>query len=287
MTPPSMRVSFYQKNPQRCPVCAGPFKKEEMLSGGGRLIAMDVTDELRRMYRPSKKVGEVHPLSYPVTVCPHCYYASFQEDFAQIPTDLIDAVLSQQVKRKHEVSLIFPSADFSQPRDLISGTASYLLAISCYAFQKKDFAPTFKKAIAALRSAWLLGDLHAKYPDQLFDRIQTVMYRKAMHYYQLSVRYAETGEERMDTVKNYGPDLDKNYGYEGVLFMSTLLLYKYGDEGSTEERIKRLERAKLTVSKVFGSGKSSKAKPSAILDLARDLYDRMSGRVDELKDATP
>ena len=45
-----------------------------------------------------------------------------------------------------------------------------------------------------------------------------------------------------------------------------------------------VDRAKIAVSKVFGSGKSSKAKPSAILELARDLYDRMSERVDELKE---
>jgi hypothetical protein len=283
----STKISYYLKNPLRCPSCGEPVWKEEMHSGGGRLIAMDITGELRRMYQPSRKVGEVHPLVYPVTVCPHCLYASYQEDFDHLPLDQVDAVHSQKIKREYEVSLIFPSLDFKQPRDLRTGTASYLLAISCYSFHKKEIAPTFKKGLSALRAAWLFGDLHEKHRGENFDRIQNIMYRKAMKYYLLSVAHGETGEERIDLVKNYGPDLDKNYGFEGVLYLSTLLLFTYGDEGTAEERIARLDRAKIAVSKVFGSGKSSKAKPSAILVLSRVLYERVSERVDELKEKSP
>jgi len=51
------RVSFRQKNPTKCPVCSNEFYREEMLTGGGRLIAGKITDELRRLYEKNEKWG--------------------------------------------------------------------------------------------------------------------------------------------------------------------------------------------------------------------------------------
>lgn len=283
MEEPQVKVSYYLKNPIHCPVCDASFYKEERLSGGGRLIAKDITDELRREYVPSKKVGEVNPLVYPVTVCPECLYSAFPEDFIQIKEEYSGIALSQRGKRKRDVQLIFPIVDFKKPRNLFTGTASYVLAIGCYSFHSKEVAPTFKKALASLRGAWLFNDLDKKYPGQNYDRIRGIMYKKAMGYYEQVITYAQTGQERIDAIKHYGPDLDKNYGYEGVLFISTLLLYKYGDEGILEERIQKLLSAKRIASKIFGTGKSSKSKPSFILDLTKDLYERITERISELR----
>jgi len=277
-----VKVSYYLKNPLTCPVCEVKFKKEEMFSGGGRIIAGDITDELRRNYLPSKKVGEIYPLIYSVTVCPECLYAVYSEDFLLIKEKNKPAALSQKVKRQRDIKLIFPIVDFRKPRNLFTGTASYLLAISSYSFLGKETAPTFKKGLSSLRAAWLFDDLDKKYPGQNYDRIRLILYRKAMSYYEKTVHIAQTGEERIDSVKNFGPDLDKNYGFQGLLFISTLLMYKYGDEENTEERIAKLEGAKRIISKVFGSGKSSKSKPSFILDASKDLYEKLNEKIVEL-----
>lgn len=280
----SKKKSYYLKNPVGCPVCGAEFKKEEMLSGGGRLIAKDITDELRRIYEPSKKAGEIYPLIYPVMVCPECLYAAYNDDFQAVGKDFLSIALSQKVKREHDVKLLFPIIDFRKPRNLFTGTASYILAIGCYSFIGGERAPTYKKAVSSLRAAWLFEDLHKKYPDQNYDRLKTVMYKKSIGYYERSIKYGQTGEERIDSVKNFGPDLDKNYGFQGVLFISSLLLFKYGDEWDEEEKMVKLQNAKRIVSRVFGSGKSSKSKPSFILELSKDLYEKINTKIAELSE---
>jgi uncharacterized protein (DUF2225 family) len=285
MADSSLKVSYYLKNPVICPLCSTTFKKEELLSGGGRLIATDTTDELRRIYQPSRKFGEVNPLSYPVTVCPNCLYAAFSEDFPHVMGEYVPAALSQKGKRAHDIGLIFPSLDFTRPRDLMSGTASYLLAVSSYSFHNPERAPTFRKGLASLRCAWLFGDLNEKLHDKNYDTLMITMYRKAIGYYEKTISYAQDGRERIDSVKHMGPDLDKNYGFQGVLYLYTLLLYKYGKEDDLEARIQKLTASKRIISKVFGSGKSSKSKPSFILEISRELYDKLSEKVEELKGA--
>jgi len=279
----AFRVSYFLKNPNTCPVCGEIFKKEEMLTGRGRLIAKSTTEELRRVYEPSKKVGELHPLIYPVTVCPSCYYASCTEDFPHIKQEYIGVALSQKTKRIHDIRLLFPIVDFRRLRNLFTGTASYILAVSCYSFASKDRAPTFKKGLSSLRAAWLFDDLDHRYPGQNYDRLKLLMYRKALGYYERAITYSQTGEERIESVKHFGPDLDKNYGYEGALFISSLLIYRYGESDEIESRIQRLESAKRTISKIFGSGRSSKSKPSQILDLSKDLYEQISKEIEGLK----
>ena len=77
----SEKTTFFSKNPIVCPVCETSFYKEDLLSGGGRLIAGELTEELHRTYEPSKKYGEVYPLVYAVLVCPSCLYAAYTQDF--------------------------------------------------------------------------------------------------------------------------------------------------------------------------------------------------------------
>ena len=278
-----MKISYYLKNPVICPLCGTVSKREELLSGGGRFIAADLTDELRRIYEPSKKFGEIFPLSYPITVCPACFYATYHDDFILITPKHRPAALSQKVKRVREIKMIFPDIDFNRPRDLISGTSSYLLAIASYSFHTKECAPTFKKGLSALRGAWSFDDLHAKDQNQGFDRFRNILYRKAVDYYEKSIAYSQNGQEHIDGIKNFGPDLDKNYGFQGVLYMSTLLLYKYGSDENREERIQKLMGAKRVISKVFGSVKSSKSKPSFILEISKELYAKVGEKIEGLK----
>jgi uncharacterized protein len=276
------KVSFYQKNPTACPVCGGSFYREEMLSGGGRLIAKTITDELRRTYEPGRHAVDVSPLLYAVSVCPSCLYAAYQEDFSHVRGELIPIARSQRNKRREDVSAVLPKVDFRKPRNLQSGAGSYMLSIGCYSFHPKERAPSFKKALSSLRAAWTFEDLEKKYPSDNYGRIKLLFYRKAIEYYERTIDYAQSGAERVDSVKYFGPDLDKNYGFPGVLFMYTLLLFKYGDKGDKERRIAQLQSAKRIISRVFGTGKSSKNKPSLVLDRAKELYEKIGEKVEEL-----
>ena len=78
------RVTFYLKKEIKCPICDEIFLREELLTGRGRLIAGGLTQELRRLYEPSKLYGKVNPLLYPVTCCPKCFYSAYHDDFSKL-----------------------------------------------------------------------------------------------------------------------------------------------------------------------------------------------------------
>ena len=73
------KVTFYAKEPTRCPVCDASFHREELFSG--RVSADEMTDELHRTYKPLSAFGEVHPLVYELETCPSCFYSAFKQDF--------------------------------------------------------------------------------------------------------------------------------------------------------------------------------------------------------------
>jgi len=277
------RITFFTKNPTVCPVCETSFFKEDLLSGGGRLIAGNLTDELHRLYEPSKKYGEVYPLIYPVVVCPSCFYAAFNQDFAEMKDPAATQIREDADRRRDSVSLLFKELNFAEFRSLKEGVASYILALMCYDFREENLSPTLLRGLCALRAAWLLDDLHAKFPGENYDYLTRMFYRKARFFYLAAVERAQTGEEPLGANVMYGPDLDKNYGFDGFLYIAGLLEYKYGPRKESELRVKSLESGKRIISKLFGSGKASRSKPSAILEKAKDLYDLMNGEIKELK----
>lgn len=278
------KVTFYLKNPIICPVCGTEFKREEMFTGGGRLIAKGVTNELRRLYEPSKVYGKVNPLLYPVTVCPKCYYAVFHDDFNKLKPQNIQNVKATADKRINVINKIFGPLDFNQPRTLKHGAASYILAVDCYDNFDKWFSPTVKKAICALRAAWLLNDLEIENPTEDYGDLQNLFYKKAEEYYRLVLTKQERGEESFDGIKNLGPDTDFNYGYDGILYLVAVLTLRNSYMIKDPlQKIEAFESAKRIVSKMFGLGKASKNKPTVILDMARDLYDELTAKIDEIK----
>ena len=270
------RITFWSKNEIVCPVCGTKFKKEELLTGRGRLIAGELTGELRRKYEPSQKFGDVCPLVYTITVCPECFYAAFSQDFENPPENITGAVESESSKRKAYVKKILGDIDFTVNRGLKEGVAAYYLAISCYEHFPPHSTPTIKCGISALRAAWICNDLHAKYPNENYDYLARVFYYKAQFYYGRAVELEQDGAESLAEVPHLGPDLDKNYAHDGVFYLSGLLEFEYGDKSDPQARAKRLEFAKRAVARLFGMGKASKSKPSALLDNARELYERMS-----------
>ncbi|MBN2510315.1 MAG: DUF2225 domain-containing protein [Spirochaetales bacterium] len=278
-----MKVSFFQKNKMKCPVCDTSFYREEMLTGRGRLIAGELTEQLRRLYEPSAKVGEIFPLIYTMTVCPVCFYATLPEDFLLVSDSAIEGLKNDTDKRILSVKHIFEELDFHEPRQLAEGAASYILGIASYDYFSDDYSPVVKQGILALRAAWIFEDLERKKPNQNYDYLAQVMYRKARFFYSLAVEYESNGRQSIANAKHLGPDIDKNFGYDGVLYLASYLEFHHGPRAIDEQRQKALMYAKRTVAKIFGMGRASKDKPSALLEMSRELYATISQyiKVDE------
>ena len=272
------KITFFSKEPLACPVCETLFHKEELLSGSGRLVAGEVTDELRRLYEPSKKYGAIFPLIYTIVVCPTCLFAVFPKDMKEqeAERETIQTLKDTQDKRLSSIGLLFPDIDFTQPRTLETGAASYFLAVMCYEHIQKQYSPTIKCGLSTLRAAWLFDELHRKKSDENYDYLNKLFYRKSRFYYRMSIEREQTGKETMGAMANLGPDLDKNYGYDGVLYIAAYLEFKYGPSGNQAVRIQNLDRAKKTIAKVHGMGRASKNRPSLILDMAKELYGTIS-----------
>jgi uncharacterized protein (DUF2225 family) len=276
-----LKVSFFSKKEYACPVCESSFHKEEL--HGGRVIAGALTMELHRLYEPSSKYGEVYPLSYQAVVCPICWFASSELDFPTLPLAKKQAAFKDQGNRKADTLQIFPDLDFYRPRGLMEGAASQYLTLRCYDFYGKNTSPTIKQGIASLRTAWLLDDLNRTLPRQHYDWLATLFRKKAHYLYNEALAREQTGKETMSGLKSYGPDTDKNYSYEGMLYMCAYLRYKYGPAHNPDERKSSLEDARRTISKLFGMGKTSKDKPGAFLELARKLYDTINEELKEVE----
>lgn len=276
-------ISFYAKEKMLCPVCKKSFAREEMLSGGGRMIAGDLTDELHRQYEPSAKYGKIYPLLYNIAACPHCHVALFLSDFNNLLEADADKIMADMDERIKSVETIFPHYRLDRERNLLDGAAMYYLALLSYEKTSPSFSPTIKKAIISLRLAWLCGYLNEECPGHNYDYIQQVFYRKAMFLYQQALEYETNSTESIAGITNFGPDIDKNYGYDGVVYLCGLLEYKFGQTEDKTLRIKKLDEHKRAIARIFGLGKSSKAKPGPLLEHSRNLYDCLSK---ELKDAS-
>ena len=134
----------------------------------------------------------------------------------------------------------------------------------------------------SLRLAWICNHLNEAIPGYNYDYVAKLFYQKATFFYEQTM-INETGRiETFASVSNFGPDIDKNYGYDGMIYLIGLLEYKYGQTDDLPLRYKKLDAAKRAIARGFGLGKSSKAKPGPLLENARNLYDKIT---DLIKDA--
>jgi uncharacterized protein (DUF2225 family) len=267
------KVTFISKEPIVCPVCETSFNREELFSG--RVNAGDLTDELHRTYIPMHNYGEVYPLVYELTVCPSCWYSAYRTDFLGVPTKLTGVLKDGTAARVESAQRVFGGADFSSPRGLLEGAASYYLAMLCYEHLPKEFSPAIKQGLSALRAAWLCRYLDEKNPGENFAYAGRVFYAKARFNYRLAIELEQKGKEQLTTAKWLGPDTDKNYGFEGVLYLSTILELKYGPRENEAKRLETLDACKRTIAKMFGIGRKSKSRPGPLVDKVRDLYDQL------------
>jgi uncharacterized protein (DUF2225 family) len=285
--PEPQRLTFFERKPTTCPICEAKFYREDLISGGGRLLAGALTDELRRRYEPSRKYGAVYPLAYTVAVCPVCFYAAYPQDFANIPPERFKEVEVNADTRRDNAALIFPELDFTSPRTLMEGAASYLFAIMCYEFFDKSANPTFKSGLSALRAAWLLSDLHASSPAENYDALSEVFYKKARFYFLQTLEREQNRKEPLANNLQFGPDLDKNFGYDGLVYLTSYLDYRYGSKEDPGSRADSLEADKRMIAKVFGMGKASKARPSVLLDQAKKIYADIGDQIARLRGEAP
>lgn len=280
------KITFYAKNDTECPICKYTFRFEDIYSGGGRLNAGNVSDELHRNYKKTHKFGEIFPLVYSLRVCPNCLFAAYGEDFG---SDLKESVITelksgeQHRIRENLVRNLFPDIDFRNKRRLYEGAASYLLGMLTYEKFPPERCPTFKQGLSALRCAWLCRYLEEKEPDENYGYMMKILYRKAEFLYQRAIDLEGLGKEFISTnVTSFGPDIDQNYGYDGVVYLNGLLYYKYGSKRDPSYRCTQLEKKLIAIARLFGLGKSSKGKPSALLNPARTVYEEMKEEVARL-----
>ena len=280
-------LSFYKKQPLECPVCSTEIKVEDILTGRGRIIAAHLDDELRQYYQENKKYGMVYPLIYPVVVCPNCYFALYQEDIDRLSRNAIEKLMNNTDERIKNLQGLFNFVDFTEHRELIHGCASYMLATTCYSFVDKKFAPTFKKAQSSLRASWLFTDLYNMENDEKWHYASQIFLKKAAHYYKQTIEMEQRGEEPLDLVTHAGPDITKNWGYDGIKYISSLLNYKVSIlESDIRKRAEMYAETKRVVARLFGLGKSSKNKPSAILEYAKKLYEEVGAKIKEIEEET-
>lgn len=278
------KLSYWSKTRCICPVCKHAFLKEEMLSGSGRMIAGELTDELHRVFEPSAKYGVVYPLIYSVGACTHCHTAFFWKDFEDINDNAsLNALLDDSDRRKEAVQTLFPYYDLTHERNLLDGAAMYYLALLSYEKVDLSYSPTIKRAIITLRLAWLCKDLDKAAPNHNYGYVAEVFYRKAQFFYEQALINETQRTESIANIGNCGPDIDKNYGYDGIIYLNSLLEYKYGQTDDMQIRYKKLDANKRSIARIFGLGKSSKSKPGPLLEKSRELYDRLT---EELKEAT-
>ncbi len=268
-----------------CPACQHEFYFEKLQSGGGRLIAGDLTDFLHRMYKPSQKFGAVYPLIYTPVVCPDCFYASLPQDFTKPPEDTLEQIRAKQRDRMTlATKLIGTPTDFNLARTLETGGVAFVLAMTCYDdFPPKKFIPVIKQAICSIKGAFIFEDLNKERPGEYFDFVATSLYKKALFFYKYAIELNQSKQQIMEDMKVLGPDLDKDYGYDGITFLIATLTYHFAEKSDPEQRLKDLEESKLYYGKIFGMGKSDSNKPKELLEKARKYYELIGKEQNELK----
>lgn len=153
--------------------------------------------------------------------------------------------------------------------------------------------PTLKKAIASIRAYWLLEYLEKQEKNEdekkKWQNLKDIFFQKAYIFYSKALEYAQTGKEPIGSNARYGPDVTKDWGYEGLIYMTSYLSYLVVSktEQDIERKARFYEQIRRTLAKLVGTGKASKSKPSALIEFARQLHEKMGNILKEIYEKHP
>ena len=277
------QVTFFSKNIITCPACQTKFQKEELQTGRGRLNAGDLTLELRRMYIPTQKYGIINPMIYPIVVCPSCLFAGLLSDLKKVLPATVPEIQAEEENRDKLLSDIFgEKIDFTTYRDTVEGLAAYILAFASTIHLPKESSPTARRGLYALRAAWLADDLYQKDKLKHFKELRDSLYYQSYINYTDCLTRQYTHQESFDGFVWMGPDVDTNFGYDGLLYMIAYLSMKHVHLLDPQEQIVKVGTLKRVLSKIFGVGKSTKNKPQVLVTNSKNLYTKATKLLEKL-----
>ncbi len=281
MSTKKQTVTFFSKHIIKCPACETEFQREELQTGRGRINAGDLTIELRRMYSPTQKSVVVNPLIYTILVCPSCYFAGFANDF-QNATKIQEIQDEEENRHKLMLQCFGKELNFTEPRDTVEGLASYILAFACSIFLAPEQSPTARRGLFALRAAWLADDLYQKSKLEHFKELRESLYYQSYVNYDLCLERQLKNVESFDGFVWMGPDVDTNFGYDGLLYIIAHLTMKHMHLHTQEEQIVKLGIIKRVLSKIFGNGKAARNKPVVLVTNSKESYNEANERLKQL-----
>lgn len=280
-----VKNSYFEKKSTTCPCCGIDFFRENYFSGSNRFIAKDLSLDLRRQYQPTERYGYIYPLIYCVVVCPECFYADFPETFNFVNEEEKKDLLKHQFvaleKIKEMLLIESESVDFSQHRGLKEGIISYFLTISYInnKFHENSNDGLFKKGLSAIRCAWCLEDLMIIDPTnkEYWNSLRNYFYFLAYKVYDSLIEIISKSSSVFQKMQWLGPDLDFNFGMDGVFYLAGYLGYAHYEHIEDKEVFKKkmIDYSKC-FSRIFGKGKASTDKTRPLLLHAEEMYKKVS-----------
>jgi len=255
-----------------------------MMTGSMRQVSLNINEELRTFYKKYNDMPVV-PFAYDSITCPKCHFSSLAPDFNNLypqksgysekETEAIKqikiAVLKTNQSRLDIISSI-NEVNFNEERNLETALASYILTVECYGFFNEKMIPDTKRAVCALRAAWLASDLGLK----------DVEYK----YYKESHKFYTQILSKPDVSDGFklGPDWGNNFGFEGARYIKAVLDLKYIDDvPGYKAKFEVLQNVRATFSKIRGLGKASQSKRGPLLTMAEDMFEKVQPVYDIVK----
>ena len=233
-------ISFFRKDELICPSCEKDIPQEDIRTGSGRLDAGELRNDLHRLYISTKEHGSVYPIIYGIYTCNNCYYSLLKYDMGKLSQKSIENISTQDAvaERKESLKHLFKDIpDFSTNKTLVSAVAAYLLTVQTYNQCNVSDVPTIRMAICALRAAWLCGHIKDFCDDEFVDSLTSILYKKSLFLYNKAMDLALSGDEDLLST-TLGPDIDKDYRYDGVVYIQAWLLFHYGISPNRDKRIR-------------------------------------------------
>jgi hypothetical protein len=75
--------------------------------------------------------------------------------------------------------------------------------------------------------------------------------------------------------------VDNNFGFDGVMYLTGYLEYHFGSQANPEQRERSLTSARRAIARLVGMGKSSKNKPTVLIEKAKELHKLLGEEIKE------